>query len=45
MGPDYVEMVMELGIEAPPENVSLLLIIVSMVACVLTQVIESLGVL
>jgi hypothetical protein len=36
---------MELGVEAPPKPVSLLLISVSMVACVLTQVIESLGVL
>jgi hypothetical protein len=36
---------MELSAEAPPESVSLLLISVSMVACVLTQVIESLGVL
>jgi hypothetical protein len=36
---------MELSVEAPPEPVSLLLISVSMVACVLTQVIESLGVL
>jgi hypothetical protein len=36
MGPDYVEMVTELGVEAPPEPVPLLLISVSMVACVLT---------
>jgi hypothetical protein len=45
MGPDYVEMVIELSVKAPPEPVSLLLISVSMVACILTQVIESLGVL
>jgi hypothetical protein len=38
-------MVMELGVEVPPEPVSLLLVRVSMVACVLTHVIESLGVL
>jgi hypothetical protein len=38
-------MVTELSVEAPPEPVSLLLISVSMVAYVLTQVIESLGVL
>jgi hypothetical protein len=43
--PDCVETVTELSIEASPEPVSLLLISVSMVACVLTQVIESLGVL
>jgi hypothetical protein len=36
---------MELIAEAPPESVSLLLIDVSTVACVLTQVIESLGIL
>jgi hypothetical protein len=36
---------MELSAEAPSESVSLLLIGVSMVACVLTQVIESLGIL
>jgi hypothetical protein len=36
---------MEISVEAPPEFVSLLLISVSMVACILTQVIESLGVL
>jgi hypothetical protein len=36
---------MELSAEAPPESVSLLLISVSMVACILTQIIESLGVL
>jgi hypothetical protein len=36
---------MELSVEAPPEPVSLLLISVSMVACVLTLIIESLGVL
>jgi hypothetical protein len=36
---------MELSTEASPEFVSLLLIGVSMVACVLTQVIESLGIL
>jgi hypothetical protein len=36
---------MELSTEAPPEPVPLLLISVSMIACVLTQVIESLGVL
>jgi hypothetical protein len=35
---------MELSVEAPPEPVSLLLISVSMVACVLTQIIESLSV-
>jgi hypothetical protein len=36
---------MDLSAEAPPESVPLLLISVSMVACILTQVIESLGVL
>jgi hypothetical protein len=45
VGPNYVETVTELSVEAPPEPVSLLLVRVSMVACVLTQVIESLGVL
>jgi hypothetical protein len=45
MGPDCVETVAELSVEAPPEPVSLLFINVSMVACILTQVIESLGVL
>jgi hypothetical protein len=45
VGPDCVETVAELSVEAPPEPVSLLLISVSMVACVLTQVIESLGIL
>jgi hypothetical protein len=45
VGPDCVETVTELSIETSPEPVSLLLIGVSMVACVLTQVIESLGVL
>jgi hypothetical protein len=45
MGLDCVERVMELSVEAPPESVSLLLISVIMVACVLTQVIKSLGVL
>jgi hypothetical protein len=44
VGPDCVETVTELSAEAPPESVSLLLINVSMVACVLTRVIESLGV-
>jgi hypothetical protein len=42
--PDCVETVAELSIEAPPESVSLL-IRVSMIACVLTQVIKGLGVL
>jgi hypothetical protein len=45
VGPDYVETVAGLSVEAPPEHASLLLISVSMVACVLTHVIESLGVL
>jgi hypothetical protein len=36
VGPDRVETVTELGVEAPPELVSLLLIRVNMVACVLT---------
>jgi hypothetical protein len=45
VGPDCVETVTKLSAEAPPEFVSLLLISVSMVACVLTHVIESLGVL
>jgi hypothetical protein len=45
VGPDCVETVVELSVEAPPKPVSLLLISVSMVACILTQVIESLGVL
>jgi hypothetical protein len=45
VGPDCVETVTELSVEAPPEPVSLFLISVSMVVCVLTQVIESLGVL
>jgi hypothetical protein len=36
---------MELSTKAPPESVSLLLICVIMIACVLTQIIESLGVL
>jgi hypothetical protein len=38
-------MVAELSTEAPPEPVPLLLICVSMIACVLTQVIKSLSVL
>jgi hypothetical protein len=38
-------MVTELSTKAPLESVSLLLIGISMVACILTQVIESLGVL
>ena len=45
MGSNYVEAVKELGVEAPPEPVSLLLISVSMVTCILTQIIESMGVL
>ena len=45
VGPYCLEMVMELSVEAPPEPVSLLLISVSVVAYVLTEVIESLGVL
>jgi hypothetical protein len=45
MGPDCIETVAELSIEAPPEFVSLFLISVSIVACILTQVIESLGIL
>jgi hypothetical protein len=45
VGPDSVETVTELSVEASPKPVSLLLISVSMVAFVLTQVIESLGVL
>jgi hypothetical protein len=45
VGPDCVETVAELSVEAPPEHVSLLLIGLSMVACILTQIIESLGVL
>jgi hypothetical protein len=36
VGPDCVETVTEHSAEAPPEFVSLLLISVSMVACVLT---------
>jgi hypothetical protein len=45
VGRDCVEMVTELGVEAPPEPISLLFVGVSMVACVLTKVIESLGIL
>jgi hypothetical protein len=36
---------MELSTEFPPESISLLLVHVSMISCVLTQVIEGLGVL
>jgi hypothetical protein len=36
VGPDRVETVTKLGVEAPPEHVSLLLISVSVVACALT---------
>jgi hypothetical protein len=36
VGPDRVETVMELGVQAPPEPVSFLLVSVSMVACILT---------
>jgi hypothetical protein len=36
---------MELSTKAPPERIPLLLIYVGMIACVLTQVIEGLGVL
>jgi hypothetical protein len=45
VGSDCVETVTELSVEAPLEHVSLFLVSVSMVACVLTQVVESLGVL
>jgi hypothetical protein len=45
VGPDCVETVTELSVEAPPKSISLLLISVSMVTCILTQVIESLGIL
>jgi hypothetical protein len=38
-------MVAELSTEAPPEPVPLLLISVRMIACILTQVVEGLGVL
>jgi hypothetical protein len=42
---DSVETFPQLGIETPPEAVSLLLVGISMITCVLAQVVEGLSVL
>jgi hypothetical protein len=43
--PDSVETLTQLGIETPAEAVSLLLIGISMISCVLAQVVEGLSIL
>jgi hypothetical protein len=45
IGPDSVEMFPQLGVETPVEAVSLLLIGISMITCILAQVVEGLSVL
>jgi hypothetical protein len=45
ISPDSVEMLTQLGIETPVEAVSLLVIGISMITCVLAQVIEGLSIL
>jgi hypothetical protein len=45
ISPDSVEMLTQLGVETPVEAVSLLFIRVSMIPCILAQVIEGLGIL
>jgi hypothetical protein len=45
IGPDSVETLTQLGIETPAEAVSLLLIGISMITCLLAQVVEGLSIL
>jgi hypothetical protein len=45
ISPDSVEMLTQLGIKTPAEAVSLLLIRISMISCVLAQVVECLSIL
>jgi hypothetical protein len=45
ISPDSVETLTQLGIETPAEAISLLLIGISMITCVLAQVIEGLSIL
>jgi hypothetical protein len=45
ISPDSVETLTQLGIETPAEAVSLLLIGISMISCVLAQVVEGLSIL
>jgi hypothetical protein len=45
ISPDSVETFLQLGVETPAEAVSLLLIGISMITCVLAQVVEGLSVL
>jgi hypothetical protein len=45
LSPDSVETFPQLGVETPAEAVSLLLIVISMITCILAQVVEGLSVL
>jgi hypothetical protein len=45
ISPDSVETLTQLGVETPAEAVSLLLIEISMITCVLAQVVEGLSIL
>jgi hypothetical protein len=45
ISPDSVETFPQLGVETPEEAVSLLLVRISMITCVLAQVVEGLSVL
>ena len=45
VSPDSVESFLQLGVKTPAEAVSLLLIRISMITCVLAQVVEGLSVL
>jgi hypothetical protein len=45
ISPNSVETLTQLGVETPAEAVSLLLIRISMIPCVLKQVIEGLSIL
>jgi hypothetical protein len=45
ISPDSVETFSQLGVETPAEAVSLLLIRISMITCILAQVVEGLSVL
>jgi hypothetical protein len=45
IGPNSVEMLTQLGVETPAEAVCLLLIGISMITCVLAQVVEGLSIL
>jgi hypothetical protein len=45
ISPDSVETLTQLGVETPAETVSLLLIGISMIPCVLAQVVEGLSIL